>query len=76
MGTLSKYMARASYVNELLSGPDERLIGVAELALILGYSESSIQQRRVRGVPIPFSRRGRRLLWQLGHVREFLKDLD
>lgn len=47
---------------------DDVLVGVKEVAAITGFSQITIQQRRLKGFPAPIS--GPRILkWKLGVIR-------
>jgi len=47
---------------------DDVLVGVEEVAAITGFSQITIQQRRLKGFPSPIP--GPRILkWKLGQIR-------
>ncbi len=51
---------------------DDTLIDVIELAAITGFTDNSIRQRKVRGLPDPDMRVGR-LRWRLGNIRQWIR---
>lgn len=54
--------------------PRYSLIGAREIAAISGYAESTIVQRKVP-LPLPAISTGRKVLWRLADVREWVDRL-
>lgn len=59
-------------IERLASLPDDILIGVAEVAALTGFAETTIQQRRIKGFPSPLAG-VRRLKWRLGDIRAWIR---
>lgn len=47
---------------------DDILVGVDEVAELTGFARVTIQQRRIKGFPLPLVN-VRRLRWRLGDIR-------
>lgn len=66
-------MSRNYLLLERLSNlPDDILVGVDEVAEITGFAAITVQQRRIKGFPAPIPN-VRRLKWQLGKIRQWVR---
>ncbi|WP_157662714.1 AlpA family transcriptional regulator [Sulfuriferula sp. AH1] len=66
-------MSRNYQLLERMSSlPDDILVGVEEVAEITGFAQITIQQRRIKGFPLPINN-VRILKWRLGNIREWIR---
>lgn len=52
---------------------DDALVGVEEVAALTGFAAITIQQKTIKGFPLPVSGPRRRLKWKLGAIRAWGK---
>lgn len=59
-------------IERLSSLSDDILVGIEEVAAITGFAQITVQQRKIKGFPIPLEG-VRRLKWRLGDIRAWIR---